>query len=222
MLTCVLFSRNIFCAKCHSEGEKLDEWSGRVKCVGSAGPLVSATHSQEDLYSKLVDPSSVNSSTCELVYGRPSASDLDPAKTRDGTYTRLCNKVSNTLIDTCNASGVTRFRDANIEAACAMYESVFDGIYRNLFCYICNQPFPYSLQYIESIVHWGYPANSARVSFAALLDLSGSDTWAGQAEEALGQEDQCNSTQVFDVVTVSRKVHGESQLGNFETRGNKI
>ncbi|RUS71389.1 hypothetical protein EGW08_020844 [Elysia chlorotica] len=123
-----------------------------------------------------------------------------PAKTLDGTYNRLCNKVSPPLIDTCNATGKARFHDPDIEQACFLYESVFNQTYRNMFCFLCNQRYPYSKQYLINIVQIGHPANTARVNFAALLDLSGEDTLAGQQESTVQQED-CNATQVFDVVT---------------------
>ncbi|KAK3737546.1 hypothetical protein RRG08_007315 [Elysia crispata] len=186
---------NIFCARCHNDSQFLDQWYASVTCAGSAGPLISTTHTKEDLYKKLVNRSSVALTTCESNVVKSL-----PAKTLDGTYNRLCNKVSPPLIDTCNASGKARFYDADIEQACALYESVFDGNYRNIFCYLCNQQYPYSMQYLINLVHVGYKANTARVSFAALLDLSGDEAW-GEPLRLTIENDHCTATQVFDVAT---------------------
>ena len=110
------------------------------------------------------------------------------------------------MINTCNSTGQATFVDADIAYACALYESVFDGKYRNIFCYVCNQPYPHHLQQLINMVHGGISAHTARVSFAALLDLGGQDTWAGQSEDEKAVDmNQCGATQFFDVVTVSRR-----------------
>ena len=129
-----------------------------------------------------------------------SSTDLDKSQTLDGTYKRFCKKVSPPLIDSCNASGTAGFRDPDIEQACALYESVFDGKYRNIFCFLCNEPRPYRLEELQQLVTTDSLIKVGRFDFAALLDFS------GQVEGDPVEVDQCNITQFLDVATVSSGV----------------
>lgn len=55
-------------------------------------------------------------------------------------YVRGCDKNRNIdIISTCNVSGTWETYDPNIEWACVNYEN-FYGMFRNIFCYICNPP----------------------------------------------------------------------------------
>ncbi|XP_071176205.1 uncharacterized protein [Mytilus edulis] len=55
-------------------------------------------------------------------------------------YVRGCDKNRNTdIISTCNVSGTWETYDPSIEWACINYEN-FYGMFRNIFCYICNPP----------------------------------------------------------------------------------
>ncbi|GFO25550.1 adhesion g protein-coupled receptor e2 [Plakobranchus ocellatus] len=195
--------RNIFCARCHNDSHVLDNWGSAVDCHRSAGPLISTTHTREDLYKKLTTTSSVLATQCELQYTRPS-----PTRIEDGqmdtpleSYKRLCSSVSPPITDVCNATGLSRIRDAELEEACTLYDSVFDGKYRNMFCYLCNMEYPLSFEALRQHVQWGHTGNTARVSFGALLDFNGRDTSIEEVVKLAVDLDQCTATQFFDVFT---------------------
>ncbi|RUS71581.1 hypothetical protein EGW08_020659, partial [Elysia chlorotica] len=127
-----------------------------------------------------------------------TCTDLDESKTLGGSYTRFCNNVFPPLIDSCNISGAVEFLDPEVEQACALYESVFDGKYRNMFCFLCNEPFPYDFMRLKNLVMTGFGANAARLDFAALLDLSGQ---MDDPVEETRTVEHCNVTQYLDVDT---------------------
>ncbi|GFO06400.1 adhesion g protein-coupled receptor e1 [Plakobranchus ocellatus] len=192
--------RNIYCSRCHNDSLKLEYWSSSVHCHGSAGPLISTTTTREDLYRKLVTKSSVMKTRCELQYTSPSSAD-GQMRTPQDKYRRLCTTTSPPIIDVCNATGQSTFRIEELEEACALYDSVFDGRYRNMFCFLCNQEYPYSLERLRQKVHGGLTNNAARVSFAALFDFDGRDALMGEVVEQLVDLDQCAASQFFDIVS---------------------
>ena len=109
--------RNKFCALCNFALEHdIQPFNVQIMCPNGKGIYA---YSVANLLNQLV-----SENRCNIMYYLPFTF---PAKT--------CFKG---FIHECNVTGKWQHFDPHIEKACMSYTHVYRGIYRNVFCYMCN------------------------------------------------------------------------------------
>ncbi|XP_062578190.1 uncharacterized protein LOC134240106 [Saccostrea cucullata] len=113
--------KNKYCALCHNETNYL-EWVLTFKCLVPTD--FNHLSSSEDLLSF------AKSESCGIHFEHPNI----------GPYMKLCSTRYNKRIATCNVSGSWLHYDDQIQSACQSgYEGHY-GMFKNIFCKICNPP----------------------------------------------------------------------------------
>ena len=161
--------QNIHCALCHNVSRtNLITWEVAVYC--SKGELLPS--SRETILDEVR-----LAEYCNIVYKYPLQYD-----TMD-----TCEPV----ISRCNETGEWEEYDAVTEAACHAYIDIYEGKYKNLFCYLCNSWRPYNLPpvcvYFES--------RPPPPSFSALLKFTASQEETVPNEN---KENTCLESEIFD------------------------
>lgn len=117
--TNIVTYKNLYCAVCNDvKTNEMLYWSPKLDCYTydfdfSATPLEQILEEQ-------------SSGNC-ILYFTP------PANVNKSSFQK-CGEV----IGECNATGLWKVYDPLIEAACQSFESHFQNIYRNVFCFLCN------------------------------------------------------------------------------------
>lgn len=114
--------RNRFCALCNGVSESgIQSFSGQLVCFGSMGIYA---YTISNLLEQLI-----NERRCNILFRFPQNTSANiVSKSR-------CNVG---YVRECNVTGKWRQYDHEIEKACKSYTHIYRGIYRNVFCYICN------------------------------------------------------------------------------------
>ena len=166
--------QNYYCAQCNNVlDENIVYWAASLQC--SKGKLMPS--SMETLVSE------VNSAPdCNIIFKLPQIGMMLP----------LCTPK----ISKCNMTGRWKLYDPIIEAGCHAYTAVYEHRYNNIFCYLCNEPEPYSM-----------PAACVRsdpgkigVSFSALLKFTKPKIQS--LETVTKAETECDMSQILDPVQV--------------------
>ena len=169
---------NRHCAACHG----VKEWrSWRIR-----------TSSQNILranFSNLAD--AIMSDECSIINELPEDEEKDAEKFR-------CFLLE---VSVCNETGLWKQYDAAIEAACLQYynvpfiqyEPAHHVIYKNVFCFICNQGESYLA---DEICSWRVISKSNVDSFTALIDFEAVQRTMKTAAERCAWDD------IYDKYTV--------------------
>lgn len=114
--------RNRFCALCNGASESdIQSFAGQLVCPDGMGVYA---YTISDLLEQLV-----NERRCNILFHFPQNT-LDNI-----VFKSRCNVG---FVRECNETGKWRQHDPDIERACKSYTHIYRGIYRNVFCYICN------------------------------------------------------------------------------------
>ena len=73
----------------------------------------------------------VQENKCMLIIKPPLFSSAKP-----------CNYLGDYTIPNCNVTGLWKYYDDQIDAACHSFLDPFNKTYRNYFCYLCNTGYP--------------------------------------------------------------------------------
>ena len=111
--------RNQYCADCHDDNDTT-EWNLKIDC-----PLVDLNHLSS--YDEIYDVG--YAARCEMVY---ELGDFHRCSEYDS--------YDNAEISRCNKTGTWNQQDRDIEFACESALFLRYGLYRNVFCSICNPP----------------------------------------------------------------------------------
>ncbi|XP_062588344.1 uncharacterized protein LOC134250022 [Saccostrea cucullata] len=113
--------KNKYCALCHNETNYL-EWVLSFKCLVPTD--INHRSSSDDLIAF------AKSESCGIHFEHPDI----------GPHMKLCPTRYNKIIGACNVSGTWLHYDDQIQTACQSgYEARY-GIFKNIFCKICNPP----------------------------------------------------------------------------------
>ena len=110
--------RNIYCARCNGimDGDALPRWGLKLHCMQ---------------YLKLKEYDllqNIARHRCNILF-------MPPPNVR---YSREC-KPQTYMVYQCNVTGLWhRHKNTIIASACDAYVDVFNGTYKNIFCYFCN------------------------------------------------------------------------------------
>lgn len=166
--------------------------------MGNFDPLLNDMSSKQAFYRALTTPEEVRRTGCTIRYY--------PGSSSDKLFKRVCNFRDPPIIRVCNETGLwsPSLYDIEIERACGMYTSIFKRKYKNMFCYLCNIEYSYSLRELERHVFSGDASNTFRLSFSSLVDFSdeGSDDYNFNAASSMAVV-KCDSNQIYDNYTVS-------------------
>ena len=161
--------QNVHCAICNSVSRtEVINWEVAVHC--SKGEIVPS--STDTILDEVI-----TSEYCNIVYHYPlNDNSMD-----------TCEPV----ISSCNQTGLWEEYDPVIEAACHAYIAIYEGMYKNIFCYLCNMRKPYDLIQPVCVYQGGGPVWP---SFSALLKFT-----EPQQEKVLEEkENNCTESQIFD------------------------
>ena len=166
--------QNIHCALCHNVSRKdLFNWKVAVHC--SNGKLVPSS------IETILDEAK-RTKNCNIVYIYPL----------QNTSMDKCEPV----VSRCNKTGEWAEYDAVTEAACHAYIDIYEGKYKNIFCYLCNLSKPYIMQSECTYGNSGVsPTFSALLKFRTPLEehVLIEDTFA-----EVQTEHECKESQIFD------------------------
>ncbi|KAK6177899.1 hypothetical protein SNE40_012771 [Patella caerulea] len=143
--------RNKYCAICNNVFDTFG-WSTQTDCSESSAYGTSTN--PEDIYFTVL-----NSDKCSLSF----KSDIGGE--------RSCSPVFKPFYSRCNETGRWSFYDKDVDRACHLYTNVVDGIYKNLFCRICNEDVYWRDMMKESSSYVVF----ASYSLSTLLDLRDDD-----------------------------------------------
>lgn len=141
--------QNIFCALCNDVSEEnIVNWDASVRCSSSIvmpvskDTIVEAVNAADD---------------CNIIYDLPQIGMILPE----------CDLVQ---VSACNMTGRWDVYDSVIEAACHAYSSVFKQKYKNIFCFLCNEP-------VTSLpaICFSQEGKGIPFSFSALLRFTASE-----------------------------------------------
>lgn len=164
--------RNKYCALCNGIAEDvLVFWTVRIDCDKEGFDGNDINTIVEDVYS---------TATCNLIYDVPPDSGLNVPR---------CTKI---LISTCNETGLWQTYDAEIEAACHAYTTIYRSDYKNVFCYMCN------IHDLSGVNDWcpNLPQPFDFPSFSAYLVLPSNDL------EETKLSTKCNEKELYDPISV--------------------
>ena len=170
--------QNVHCALCNNVFPRhLVNWEVSVDCL--EGKLIPSSLETIMEEVKLANH-------CNIVYNYPL---------RD-TALKSCKPV----ISRCNVTGYWTEYDALKEAACHAYTDIFEGKYRNIFCFLCNEPKPYVL---KPQCKDNQPG-PIRPTFSALLKFTAPLEGQVPEETTLDKEmgNKCKKSQIFDMYEV--------------------
>ncbi|KAL4224208.1 hypothetical protein ACF0H5_017661 [Mactra antiquata] len=138
--------RNRFCALCNNVSEdRIKEWAALLKCTTESFKPKNIDNIFEEI---------LQTETCNIIYEGNGIEQYEAIK---------CDNV----IRTCNETGKWRVYNPLIEKACLAYTSVYDYIYKNVFCYMCNTN---DIQGKSAC--YGEPGVRVDISFVALLHVT--------------------------------------------------
>ncbi|XP_061179462.1 uncharacterized protein LOC133188090 [Saccostrea echinata] len=109
---------NKYCASCNN-ASLLEEWNVNIECEKETDFNFLSS------YQEIIDLAIIQS--CRIIYISPISA-------------RNCSKKSDEKIGSCNVTGSWLFYDKQIEQACLSQYDVTIGIFRNIFCAMCNPP----------------------------------------------------------------------------------
>ena len=167
--------QNAYCALCYDVSRiDLLNWEVAVHCL--KGKLVPS--SIETIIDEVI-----TANYCNIIYNYPL---------QDNAM-KNCKPVTSR----CNVTGYWEEYDALTEAACHAYTDIYEGKYKNIFCFLCNEPKPYVLRR-ECIYSDGGPVWP---NFSALLKFT-----APPEEQVPDEENnvdaltgnKCKKSQIFD------------------------
>ena len=165
------YYQNVYCALCHNVSRK-DLMNFEVSVHCSRGELLPSS-----LETILDEVKTAN--YCNIVYHYPQLKPCEPVTSQ------------------CNVTGDWAEYDAVTEAACHAYTDIYEGKYKNIFCFLCNEPKPYVLQrnceYHDDGPVW--PNFSAHLKFTAPPEEQVPDE-ESNADAQIGNK--CKKSQIFD------------------------
>ncbi|XP_062579349.1 uncharacterized protein LOC134241298 [Saccostrea cucullata] len=109
---------NKYCASCNN-ASLLEEWNVNIECEKNTDFNFLSS------YQEIIDLAIKQS--CRIVYISPNSA-------------RHCSKNYDQIIASCNVTGSWLFHDKQIERACLSSYDTYTGIFKNIFCAICNPP----------------------------------------------------------------------------------
>lgn len=145
--------RNVYCGLCNLENNiDLEKWVVLIECADEVILLADSTVS---LLKKISD----NNSKCNLIF-KPSTTALIRVP-----------KIQNCdwgYINQCNQTGLMNHYNPLLDKLCQSYTSLYLGVYRNIFCYLCNVKYKPRKNCIINIK----PRVINPYAFTALLDFN--------------------------------------------------
>ena len=180
--------KNRHCAACNGAGiENGTMWTGQILCPNATG--VTANSSTNLLRAMMKERA------CNMMY-YPIG--FKPMLTS-------CNKG---VLRKCNVTGKWKTYDALIEKSCESYTHVYRGVYRNVFCFLCNEEGEDDL-YMRCTNH-DFAGNQQIKfgAFIALLKYSQQNEGIDNTTGTVSQEG-CNPQQQYDTLQVRN--YGRSQ-----------
>lgn len=168
------FYQNVYCALCNNVPKaNIVNWKVSLECSKSKH-LPSSMETLIDEVKALPD--------CNIIYNPPF---------------NISSQKCNTKISECNTTGLWKTYDAVTEAACHAYTALYDGLYNNIFCFLCNEaePFSFPVQCVQIGNEPVWPSFSALLKFTTPQEEN--DFMAGPTG------DGCHQNQIFDEYKVS-------------------
>ena len=175
--------RNKYCAICNEfYPNENNFFSTDIRCAGASRLHFSSIN---DLFLKLP------SSDCILVYNYPSNLNITvPFPSCNWGY-----------ISQCNQTGKMTSYDTSLDYVCPSFTSVFNGTYRNVFCYLCNEPDAETTtcSYDDGMKPYNF------LSFTAVMDFNNNYEEDDEDIYQLNLEYTCEESQnqFYDAYTVS-------------------
>lgn len=170
------YYQNIHCALCNNVSKTdIVNWDVSLECLSST-LVPSSMETLIDEVNEIPD--------CNLVYKYPF----------NDMSVKECKPPE---ISECNITGNWKVYDPVKEAACYAYTALYEGKYKNIFCFLCNEAEPYEIPSRCKDIGGGpvWP------SFSALLKF----TLPQADNEELDEEanNGCKQTQISDTCKVS-------------------
>ncbi|KAL3873087.1 hypothetical protein ACJMK2_036246, partial [Sinanodonta woodiana] len=160
--------QNRYYAICHKvEKENWRAWQSEVRCLSTSHRLSTMSIIQDIR----------NSKDCDVVFKPPL--DVEEDECED-------------VVSDCNITGLWARHDPVVEAACHAFTSVFNMLYRNIFCSICNGAPDVRVGCEEKTTFF------RPIAFSALLDLD----IVSEENPHVSDTGHCAANEIYDQVNM--------------------
>jgi hypothetical protein len=191
-----LIYKNSFCASCHFVNSSYLS-HGPVKYL--------CNHFSRNItYIRdfITIPDTENEDGCNLVFDIPEGTDGYP------WISKICNR---NLVDRCNVTGRWLSYNRNMEEACLSYRSIYDGLFRNVHCFLCNgfdtNEVKQTCQYSD---YYQIGDGDTSYSFLSLLNwnkVEDEKEYLEDIKHNQGSNDKCLRDKIFDPLKVNQIYH---------------
>ena len=187
--------KNKFCAMCYENDlTSLVKWTAEVIC--SSGVKVSGISISNLLENVLKERA------CNVLYSQKNIPNI-----------KTPTECNNGLIRKCNMTGIWRTYDAFIERACESYTHIYRGIFRNIFCFICNSDDN------EDMLMRCFSSDlvNPREAFATFTEIIQYNTPTNTDLDAYEEDTTCSSGHRYDMYQVRYDYNKRSMIYLFDS-----